>query len=490
MPTPDGRKKVGYSRLSTLEQAKGDALEQQQSRLISAGVDKIYSDIDSGDNSARPDLNCLIEDICAKKIGSVIATRWDRLYRNKLDYEYFKVVLRRFDVEIELLDQGKQDLTTASGEMSADMMVLFAAFERNMLCERVKHGFAYRRSKKIAWSRPPLFYDIVNNQYTINYQPIVCSLQDRPDNYNRFDDETPLELLVEGQSKADIAQEIVACFLSIKRYRTVLSQLHQRYTMGGYKNPSLVPGVAIFSTSEGLKVWLSNPILRGHTAYLKYKENRRLSNSETWEIHRDTHPEHKIITDELYETEIKPILEFNSKSFGQPGATSYLTKLVFCTECKSLCQLKGGSGGHKYYGCMHSGISCENRQCTSLARIDEAIITRLSERAREIAGYQAHRQEPTSDKLNKLRGKLEWIDNAPHLKSDRELMAQRQKILTEINAESDKTNNTAWQILQQPQAQKINFWYSLSQEHREAIYMRLVERIFILGHTIAVELKV
>ncbi|MBW4541072.1 MAG: recombinase family protein [Myxacorys chilensis ATA2-1-KO14] len=490
MPTPNGRKAVAYLRLSTLEQAKGAALEQQEARLITAGVDEIYSDIDSGDNSARPDLNRLIDDICAGKIGLVRATRWDRLYRNKLDYEYFKILLRNCDVEIDLLDQGKQDLKTASGEMSADMMVLLAAFERNMLRERIKHGFAYRRSKKGAWSRPPLFYEIVNNQYTIDRRPFICSLQDCPDNYSHFNAKTPLEFLQRGQSKADIAQELVDCFLRIRKYRTVLSHLHHRYTMEQHKNPAIVPGLAIFSSSEGLKSWLMNPILRGHTAYLKYTNRRRNNNPEVWELHRDTHPDHKIITDELYETEIKPILEFNSKCFGQPGATFYLTKRVFCNECKSLCQLKGGSGGRKYYACMHSGISCNNHRCTSLSKIDEAIISGLVEKAGEITQYQIQKKELTSERLNKLRKKLEWIDIAPDLEFDKELMAQRQKILAEIDAEGDKTNNTAWQFLLHPEAQKINFWYSLSQEYREVFYMRLVERVFISDSMISVELKV
>lgn len=489
MPTPDGRKIVAYSRLSTLEQAKGAALEQQEARLTATGVDEIYSDLDSGDDSARPDLNRLIADISAGRIGLVRATRWDRLYRNKLDYEFFKVLLRTFEVEIDLLDQGKQDLTTASGEMSADMMVLLAAFERNMLRERVKHGFAYRRSKKEAWSRPPLFYEIANNQYKIDRRPFICSLQDRPDNYSHFNANTPVESLLQGQSKADIAQELVDCFLRIKRYRTVLSHLHDRYTMERHKNPSIVPGLALFSSSEGLKSWLMNPVLRGHTAYLKYTNESR-NNPEAWEVHRDTHPEHKIITDELYETEIKPILEFNSECFGQPDATFYLTRRVFCSECKSLCQLKGSSGGYKYYACMHAGISCSNHRCTSLPKIDEAIISSLVEKAREITQDQTQKEEPTSERLTKLRKKLEWMDSAPDLTLDRELIAQRQKILAEIDAESTKNNNTAWQMLLQPEAQKINFWYSLSQEHREKFYMRLVERIFILDSMISVELKV
>jgi len=490
MPTPDGRKKAAYLRLSTLEQAKGAALEQQEARLRTAGVDEIYSDIDSGDNSARPDLNRLINDICAGEIGLVKATRWDRLYRNKLDYEYFKILLRKFNVEVDLLDQGKQDLTTASGEMSADMMVLLAAFERNMLRERVRHGFAYRRSKKGAWSRPPLFYEIVDNRYTIDSQPFICSLQDCPDNYDSFDAKTPMELLLRGQSKADIAQELIDCFLRIKKYRTVLSHLRHRYTIERHKNPSIATGLAIFSSSKGLKSWLMNPILRGHTAYLKYTNKRENNNPEVWEIHRDTHPEHKIITDELYETEIKPILEFNSKCFGQPGATFYLTKRIFCNECQSLCQLKGGSGGRKYYACMHSGISCNNHRCTSLPKIDEAIISGLVEKAREITQHQTQKEEPTSERLNKLRKKLEWIDNAPDFTSDRELIVQRQKILSEIDAESAKSNNTAWQILLHPEAQKINFWHSLSQEYRETFYIRLVERVFISDSIISVELKV
>ncbi|WP_026103896.1 recombinase family protein, partial [Kamptonema formosum] len=52
-------------------------------------------------------------------------------------------------VKLKLLDQGEVDLSTASGELSADLQALFAAHERRQLRERIKRGHEYRRVKKL-----------------------------------------------------------------------------------------------------------------------------------------------------------------------------------------------------------------------------------------------------------------------------------------------------------------------------------------------------
>ncbi|WP_041434366.1 recombinase family protein [Synechococcus sp. CC9605] len=73
---------VGYARLSTVEQARGTlTLEQQVSRLKSAGAGEVLVDLMSGTSEARPRYRELIRRVKAGTMEKVVATRWDRLTR-------------------------------------------------------------------------------------------------------------------------------------------------------------------------------------------------------------------------------------------------------------------------------------------------------------------------------------------------------------------------------------------------------------------------
>ncbi len=44
---------IGYARVSTEEQAETQALDQQKNRLVKAGAERVYCDIESGCNLGR-----------------------------------------------------------------------------------------------------------------------------------------------------------------------------------------------------------------------------------------------------------------------------------------------------------------------------------------------------------------------------------------------------------------------------------------------------
>jgi DNA invertase Pin-like site-specific DNA recombinase len=76
------KKRVGYFRLSTVEQAQTNASRNQEARLREAGRKKIYSDIESGADPDRPEFNKVLRLITGRKVSRVIATRMDRLVRD------------------------------------------------------------------------------------------------------------------------------------------------------------------------------------------------------------------------------------------------------------------------------------------------------------------------------------------------------------------------------------------------------------------------
>jgi DNA invertase Pin-like site-specific DNA recombinase len=221
---------IGYARVSTYEQADDhNALKQQIHRLEQFGVDEIYQDIESGANPDREAFMQLLDLVNQGKVKTIVATRWDRLTREELVYLNLKVMLRDSHVKLKLLDQGEVDLSTACGELSADMQVMFGVHERRMLTERIQRGFEYRRSNKVAWTRAPWGYVIKDDKYVLDTELIVCLLEHRPPNYLALYDEPDTSPLLLGISKSQIAREAVDVFLQVRRTRKVLRYFYLKY---------------------------------------------------------------------------------------------------------------------------------------------------------------------------------------------------------------------------------------------------------------------
>lgn len=146
--------KVGYARVSSLEQARdSSALDQQQERLRQAGCSVLFTDVQSGTRDNRPQLKAALASL--KPGDTLIATRLDRLTRNPAFNEQ---LLNRFSQEgapgLLLLDDGL-DLRTVAGRLTARLLAAVSAGEVERLAERTAHGRAHRQSKGGHGAKPP-----------------------------------------------------------------------------------------------------------------------------------------------------------------------------------------------------------------------------------------------------------------------------------------------------------------------------------------------
>ena len=492
-------KTIGYARVSTREQSENhNALQQQESRLSQAGAEKIYTDVESGANNDRPQFNEVLKLARKGKIKTIIATRWDRLTRNEILYLELKELLRCYDITLKLLDQGEVDLKTASGELSADMQAIFAVHERRMIRERVQRGMQYRRDQKKAWMRQPFSYMIKDDKYALDTRPIVCSLEDKPDNYRDLASEPDHSPLLAGVSKSEIAREAIDYFLKVRRPRQVLKYLYQKYGAQRKTNTNLVltEELLFWSAGQNFSNWLENPVLRGHTAYCKYKKQGGPKPSEDWEMHRDTHPDQRLITEEEWQ-EILHLKKSNSRKLGTNGAKFYLTGLIFCSQCGYKCILKRNPK-YGYYGCRNSSIGCTNKKCLRLEKINEAIIAKLFSRALEIDSQQdlsvISAESPELVALQKqLAGleKLLEIQPTDALKRAKHELVKQIEDLSNNSEQEDFVKATALEILSYPYAKHLGFWYTLSPKEREIVYHKVIERIEIQeGKVVSVKLKI
>lgn len=342
--------RVGYARVSSQEQARDSAaLDQQISRLNKAGAERIYCDVQSGADDDRPELQKLLTEVNAGLIDSLVITRIDRITR---DSSFNLQLLKTFDkrkIRLTVLDMGGEvDVTNpyvwerlASAGIQGEM-------ERRILSLRVKRGYEYHREQMKAPGPVPFGYIRKDDKYAPD-----------PENWER-------------------AREMVELFLENRSLRPTCRAIEERH--GKRWHPS------------GLKRWLENPVLQGHTGYLLNRANNPLRQKKPT-YYYNTHP--ALITGKDAEL-IGQILKANI-GLGKAKKASRnlpLRGLVYCDECGSRCRTNWSySRGREYayFVCRghtanlvgNSPGRCPQKQIP-VGTVEKAVIAELCKRASEL----------------------------------------------------------------------------------------------------------
>lgn len=135
----------GYARVSTLGQAKGNSLEEQERALRESGATKIYKDSYTGTKIDRPSLSRLLGEL--KAGDTFMVTKLDRIARSvKEGIELFDSLIER-GIKVNVLNIGVMD-DSPTGRLIRNVFLSFAEFERDMIVQRTMEG------KMIARERP------------------------------------------------------------------------------------------------------------------------------------------------------------------------------------------------------------------------------------------------------------------------------------------------------------------------------------------------
>jgi len=150
MPTQAGGKRVGYIRVSTIEQNVNRQLEGVQ-------LDKVFTEYASGKDTNRPQLQAMLEYV--REGDHLLVHSLDRLARNLIDLRKLVTDLTGRGVTIEFVKEGMTfggQKETAIGTLLLNMMGGFAEFERALSRERQAEGIALAKKEGKYKGRKPV----------------------------------------------------------------------------------------------------------------------------------------------------------------------------------------------------------------------------------------------------------------------------------------------------------------------------------------------
>ena len=143
-----GGKRIGYVRVSTLDQNESRQLEGVQ-------LDKRFADKASGKDTKRPQLQAALDYV---RDGDVLVVHsMDRLARNLDDLRRIVMELTGRGVVVEFV---KEHLTftredNAMSKLLLSVMGAFAEFERSLIRERQREGIALAKKAGVYKGRRP-----------------------------------------------------------------------------------------------------------------------------------------------------------------------------------------------------------------------------------------------------------------------------------------------------------------------------------------------
>lgn len=486
---------IGYARVSSREQAENShALEQQIARLEAAGATHILSDVESGSRDTRPNFNELLDNCREQKCQEVVVTRLDRLTRSLPTLRRTLEVIQKSGVNLRALDDSI-DLSTAAGKFHLNMLGALAEMEVDRLSERVRHGWEHLRNRQVAMNSP-FGYCKVDDGHQLDHTPFLCLL------------ETQKEL-----SKAAIAAEIIQAFFAKRSLRGALRIINERYGIRTFahrnKTGTKMGGLAargLFRFSPtGLRSWLINPTLQGHTCYLRKRDGQHRQKKD-WIIHYNTHPDQTLVT-AIQAQEIDQILAHNKrvKGYGSTALKYPLSGLIFCGECQGSCYScsanvnfakYGQSKKNYYFQCKNWRTrGCSQKKTIRMELAEAAVIEALINRAEAISDLAAQPvtiEEPIE--LQQLKAQLQGLEQIPGYNpsletAKRELRSQIENLRHNTRAQA-QTHSTDRDLLLEI-TRDPSFWRTLPDPEKQQIYRRLVDRVTVkAGQVESVSLKV
>jgi len=152
---------VAYLRVSSQEQAdSGLGLAAQRATIEAEAARRGWNIVAwhedaglSGKTLARAGLTAALADVEEHRAAAIVAAKLDRLSRSLLDFAALMDRARRGGWGLVALDL-QVDTTTPGGEMMANVLAVFAQYERRLIGQRTRDALAALKADGASLGRP------------------------------------------------------------------------------------------------------------------------------------------------------------------------------------------------------------------------------------------------------------------------------------------------------------------------------------------------
>ncbi|MDF5712896.1 MAG: fdxN element excision recombinase XisF [Rhizonema sp. NSF051] len=430
--------KLGYARKS---KGEPESLEMQISRLTKAECDEILSDIKSGTTSDRVQWKKLIAFIESGKVTEIVVTRVDRLGRSLVSLCEVLKLIEQKKIKLTILDAPVGDPSSPFGWYSLTQMSLSAEFESRMMSNRVKHGMNHLRESKKSFKA------------AFGYE------------------RTKEGKLIPHQINWEIAKGIIDIYLEIGILRKSIAIAFEKFQ--------------IKMSVPGLRDWLRNPQLRGHTVYNIW-HNR--NNPSEWEVNENTHQ--ALITEKEYQ-QIEFLMKRGRSMWGAKSNSSTAMKYplagqIYCGTCGGKCYKTVAGLTEPGARCRKrdEGIQfCTNKKSISLKKIENAVIEKMQKRSREVAqiiNNSTNEEKVDPPKLQELRKQLSGLMT---LGNNPAIAAAMDEVRSQILNEESRLNTSVSHSEEYLELIKVcedqEYFQSETVQNLTILYRCFVEKVII-----------
>ncbi len=158
---------IGYLRVSTEEQARsGLGLEAQRERIAQEAdrrgwnVEWVVDDGYTAATLERPGITSALSSLRTGQASTLVVSKLDRLSRSLLDFAGLMERAQRERWNVVCLDLGI-DLSTPQGQLMANVMASFAAYERELIRQRTRDALRALKMRGVRLGRPVLISSAV-----------------------------------------------------------------------------------------------------------------------------------------------------------------------------------------------------------------------------------------------------------------------------------------------------------------------------------------
>lgn len=150
------KRAIIYGRTSTKDQSAELQFREMKLYIQSRGWSLVQqvSDTSTGTNLKRPGFQSILSLCRLRKVDVVFVWKLDRAFRSLRDC--INTLQEFSDLGVEFISlKDNLDMTTSAGRLMVHIIAAFAAFEADLIKDRVRAGLDNARSKGKRLGRPP-----------------------------------------------------------------------------------------------------------------------------------------------------------------------------------------------------------------------------------------------------------------------------------------------------------------------------------------------